>query len=100
VRALGYRGPTALSRAEVIAALSLPVAFRRGRFRCRAQRAQLPQSLGRPWIVARMKALGLAVDFWTVDDPEVARRLVAIGADGIMTNDPRRVVPALKSQPG
>lgn len=97
VRALGYRGPTALSRAEVIAALSLPAALRRGPFRCRAQRAQLPLSLGRPWIVARMKALGLAVDFWTVDDPEVARRLVAIGADGIMTNDPRRLVPALKT---
>ena len=100
VRALGYRGPTALSRAEVIAALALPAAFRRGPFRCRAQRAQLPLSLGRPWIVARMKALGLAVDFWTVDDPEVARRLVALGADGIMTNDPRRLVPALKTQPG
>ena len=96
VRALGYRGPTALSRAEVIAALSLPAALRRGPFRCRAQRAQLPLSLGRPWIIARMKALGLAVDFWTVDDPEVARRLVSIGADGIMTNDPRRLVPALK----
>lgn len=96
VRTLGYRGPTALSRAEVIAALSLPAAFRRGPFRCRAQRAQLPVSLGRPWIIARMKALGLAVDFWTVDDPEVARRLVALGADGIMTNDPRRLVPALE----
>ena len=96
VRALGYRGPTALSRAEVLAALSVPAALRRGRFRCRAARAQLPLSLGRPWIISRMKALGLAVDFWTVDDPDVARRLVALGADGIMTNDPRRLVPALK----
>jgi glycerophosphoryl diester phosphodiesterase len=96
VRALGYRGPTALSRAEVIAALGVPAAFRRGRFRCRAQRAQLPLSLARPWVVARMKALGLAVDFWTVDDPALARRLVALGADGLMTNDPRRIVPALR----
>jgi len=96
VRALGYRGPTALSRPEVITALSLPAALRRGPLRCRANRAQLPVSLGRAWIVARMKALGLAVDFWTVDDPAVARRLVAIGADGIMTNDPRRIVPALR----
>jgi glycerophosphoryl diester phosphodiesterase len=53
-------------------------------------------SLARPWVIARMKALGLAVDFWTVDDPELARRLVALGADGIMTNDPRRIVPALR----
>jgi len=96
VRALGYRGPTALSRAEVLAVLALPAAVRRGPWRMRAQRAQLPVSLGRPWIIARMKALGLAVDFWTVDDPDLARRLVDRGADGIMTNDPRRIVPALR----
>ena len=59
-------------------------------------RAQLPLSLGRPWVVARMRALGLAVDFWTVDDPALARHLVALGADGIFTNDPRRIVPALR----
>ena len=97
VRALGYRGPTALSRAEVLAALALPVALQRGPFRVGAARAQLPLSLGKPWVVARMKALGLAVDFWTVDDPELARRLVALGADGIMTNDPARIVPALRT---
>ena len=96
VRALGYRGPTALARAEVVSALAWPAMLRRGRFRCRAQRAQLPLSLARPWVIARMKALGLAVDFWTVDDPELARRLVALGADGIMTNDPRRIVPAVR----
>ncbi|MDB4966390.1 MAG: Glycerophosphoryl diester phosphodiesterase [Myxococcales bacterium] len=95
VRALGYRGPTALSRAEALAALGLPATVRRGRFRCRAQRAQLPVWLARPWIIARMKALGLDVDFWTVDDPALAQRLVAMGADGIMTNDPARIVPAL-----
>jgi glycerophosphoryl diester phosphodiesterase len=96
VRALGYRGPTALSRAEALSALAVPALFRRGPFRCRAQRAQLPLSLGRPWVIARMKALGLAVDFWTVDDPAVARHLVALGADGIMTNDPARIIPALR----
>ncbi|HEY2747915.1 MAG TPA: glycerophosphodiester phosphodiesterase family protein [Polyangia bacterium] len=97
VRALGYGGPTALSRAEVIAALSLPPRLQRGPFRIQAARAQLPLSLARPWVVARMKALGLAVDFWTVDDPALARRLVALGADGIMTNDPARIVPALRA---
>jgi|SRR6185312_4453236 len=96
VRALGYRGPTALSRAEVLAALALPAELRRGRWRMRAARAQLPLSLARPWVVRRMKALGLAVDFWTVDDPALARRLVALGADGVMTNDPARIVPALR----
>ncbi len=97
VRALGYRGPTALSRPEVIAALALPPRLQRGPLRVHAARAQLPLWLARPWVVARMKTLGLAVDFWTVDDPALARRLVALGADGIMTNDPARIVPALRS---
>jgi glycerophosphoryl diester phosphodiesterase len=96
VRALGYRGPTALSRAEALGALAVPAVFRRGPFRTRSHRAQLPASLARPWVIARMKALGLAVDFWVIDDPDVARRVVALGADGIMTNDPRRIVPALR----
>jgi glycerophosphoryl diester phosphodiesterase len=99
VRALGYAGPTALSRAEALTALALPSVVRRGRFRTRAARAQLPTSLGRAWVVARMHALGLHVDYWTVDDPTLAQRLVALGADGIMTNDPRRIVPALRSAP-
>jgi glycerophosphoryl diester phosphodiesterase len=96
VRALGYRGPTGLSRAEALTALAFPARLRRGPFRCRAQRAQLPFSLGKRWVIARMKALGLAVDFWTVDDPALARHLVSLGADGIMTNDPARIVPALR----
>lgn len=97
VRALGYRGPTGMARAEVLGVLALPAALCRGPLRPRAARAQLPLSLARRWIVARMHALGLAVDFWTVDDPELARRLVALGADGVMTNDPRRIVPALRA---
>ena len=97
VRALGYSGPTALSRAEVIASLLLPPALHRGPLRVRAARAQLPLSLGRRWVIRRMHALGLAVDYWTVDDPAQARRLVELGADGIMTNDPARIVPALRA---
>ena len=96
VRALGYAGPTALSRPEVLAALAVPAALRKGPLRPAADAAQLPLSLARPWVVRRMKALGLRVDFWTVDDPEIARRLVALGADGVMTNDPARMVPALR----
>jgi len=45
--------------------------------------------------VDKCHALGLVVDYWTIDDPLEARRLVALGADGIMTNDPRRVAPGL-----
>jgi glycerophosphoryl diester phosphodiesterase len=96
VRALGYAGPTALSRAEALAALAFPPSLRRGPWRVAAARAQLPVWLGRRRVVARMHALGLAVDYWTVDDPTLARTLIALGADGIMTNDPARIVPALR----
>ncbi len=34
---------------------------------------------------------GLMVRVWTVDDPRCARRLMRWGADGIFTNDPRRL---------
>jgi glycerophosphoryl diester phosphodiesterase len=97
VRALAYAGPTGLSRAEVIEALLVPAALRRGPLRVRATRAQLPLSLGRRWVIRRMRALGLAVDYWTVDDPALARRLRELGADGIMTNDPARIVPVLRA---
>jgi len=32
-----------------------------------------------------------------VDDPDEAARLIALGADGIMTNDPARIASRLKS---
>lgn len=36
--------------------------------------------------VRKVKAEGLGMYVWTVDDPEVARRLIAAGVDGITTN--------------
>jgi glycerophosphoryl diester phosphodiesterase len=32
---------------------------------------------------------------WTINDPLEARRLVDLGADGVMTDDPRLIAPAL-----
>jgi len=43
--------------------------------------------------VARCRALGLRVDYWVVDDPEEARRLLDLGATGIMSDDPARIAP-------
>ena len=40
-------------------------------------------------VVARCHALGVPVIAWTVDDRPRARRLAALGVDGIVTNDPR-----------
>ena len=39
--------------------------------------------------IARMHAVGVPVLVWTVDDPVELERVVAAGADGVITNDPR-----------
>lgn len=44
--------------------------------------------------IDRLHALGLRVDFRTIDDPEAARRLFAMGADGVMTDDVRTIAKA------
>jgi len=47
--------------------------------------------------IRRCHALGVAVFVWTVDDPALAERLAALGADGIITNDPRIFVRPLQT---
>ena len=96
VRALGYRGPTGLGRSEVTRLVSLPALAQRGPLAPKGSAAQLPLSLARPWVIRRCHALGLRVDYWTVNEPALARSLVALGADGIMTDDPAAIVPALR----
>jgi glycerophosphoryl diester phosphodiesterase len=97
LRRRGWAGETALARREVLELLALPAALW-ARLPYRGSAAQLPARLGplRAPLARRCKAAGLRVDFWTVNDPAEARALAALGADGIMTDDPARVVPALR----
>ena len=100
LRRRGYAGVTALPQAEVLALLALPK-FMFARLPWRNQAAQLPPSVGpidftTPRFMAKCHALGLRVDYWTINDPGEARRLLDAGADGIMTDDPARLVPAVK----
>jgi len=98
VRALGYRGPTSLGRSEVVRLVSLPALAQRGPLAPPGMAAQLPIRLARPWVIRRCHALGLRVDYWTVNEPALARTLLALGADGIMTDDPAAIVPALRGR--
>jgi glycerophosphoryl diester phosphodiesterase len=99
VRRRGYAGDTGLSQGEVAALLALPaLAWRQLPFTGTA--AQVPVKQGplrfdRPAFIAKCHSVGLRVDFWTIDDPAEAERLLALGADGIMTNDPATILPVL-----
>lgn len=93
-RALGCRH-TGLSARELAPLVLSPLAIAR-RLAVPGEAAQVPLrasgvTFASPRTIDRLHALGLRVDFWTVDDPEEAARLFAMGADGVMTDDPRRV---------
>lgn len=98
-RALGYAGPTGLSPSEVAAVLLLPLRVARTfGFADRADAAQVPPrergiTIASQRAIDRLHTLGFRVDFWTIDDPAEARRLLALGADGIITNDVRALAP-------
>ena len=95
VRRRGYSGATALSQSEIGTLFSLPALVWR-QLPWTGDAAQVPVRHGplhfdRPAFIAKCHSLGLRVDFWTVDDPTEAKRLIALGADGIMTNDPHAI---------
>ncbi|HVV82230.1 MAG TPA: glycerophosphodiester phosphodiesterase [Kofleriaceae bacterium] len=100
IRRRGYGGETALGRPEVLAVLGLPSSVVE-RLPFLGVAAQVPVKAGpvrldRPVFIAKCHRLGIRVDFWTINDPAEARRLIALGADGIMTDDPARMAPALR----
>ena len=55
----------------------------------------LERSLATPGAVTRLKRLGYRVFAWTVNREDDARRLVAAGVDGVITDDPRRLMRVL-----
>lgn len=99
VRRLGYGGPTGLGRSEAARLVFLPaVALRVSPLAGRA--AQIPTHLGpvrldRRALIEKAHALGLLVHYWTINDPAEAGRLLEMGADAIMTDDPRAIAPVL-----
>jgi glycerophosphoryl diester phosphodiesterase len=101
IRRLGYRGRTGLGQSEVVRLLATPTAILR-RFPLRGRAAQIPYrhlgiDLGTRAVVEKCHALGLEVHYWTVNDPALATRLLDLGADAVMTDDPRAVGPAVRA---
>jgi glycerophosphoryl diester phosphodiesterase len=102
IRRRGYGGETGLSRGEIASLLSMPAMLWR-QLPFTGTAAQVPVSQGaihfdRAPFIAKCHNLGLRVDFWTIDDRATAERLLALGADGIMTNDPAALQPLFQAR--
>lgn len=101
VRKMGYAGETGLAQSEVIRLVFQPLRLLR-RFPVPGNAAQIPVKVGpirldSTSFLDKAHALKLRVDYWTIDDPDQAKRLLALGADGIMTDDPARVAPVVRA---
>ncbi|HEY5924055.1 MAG TPA: glycerophosphodiester phosphodiesterase [Kofleriaceae bacterium] len=97
VRRRGYGGETGLSQGEVATLLAMPALLWR-QLPFTGTAAQVPTNQGplrfdRATFIAKCHSLGLRVDFWTIDDRNEAERLLGLGADGIITNDPAALKP-------
>lgn len=100
-RRLGWPGRTALTRGEVIALRLAPLPVARRLIRGHA--AQIPLRSGvvrldRRNLLERCHGLGIRADYWVVNDPDAARRLLDDGATGVMTDDPARLVPVFRER--
>lgn len=99
MRDLGYPGRTTLSKLEVGLLRFLPLAIAR-RF-VSGDSAHIPVEHSRIRLdgrrfIERCRALDLRVDYWVVDDPEEARRLLDRGATGIMSDNPAVIAPVFQ----
>lgn len=98
VRRLNWGGRTALSRLEVGWLRLLPEALA-GRM-IQGHSAQIPLAAGLlrfdgSAFLERCRRLGLRTDYWVVNDPDVADRLLQRGATGLMSDDPGRIAPVV-----
>ena len=98
---LGYRGPLGFGIGQVLAlrlapSLLLKIGRRAGdRIQIPVERAGI--RFGKQTFINKMHTLGIAVDFWTINEVQRARELIELGADGIITDDPRQIGEALRA---
>ncbi len=101
IRRLRYEGETSLGPQEIAMVRALPEALLR-RMKLVGKRAQIPRKQGPITLdtrsfITKCHALGIGVDYWTINDPEEAMELSRRGADGVVTDDSRAIIPALAS---
>jgi glycerophosphoryl diester phosphodiesterase len=101
IRRLGYPGRTTLSKVEVAMVRFLPATLAKNFIS--GNSAHIPVRHGAIRLdgrrfIDRCRALGLRVDYWVVDDPEEARRLLDAGATGIMSDDPAAIAPIFRER--
>jgi glycerophosphoryl diester phosphodiesterase len=78
----------ALAAAAVVRRI-LPALLARGVRRGEMDAVMIHWRLMSPRLLRAVRRAGGEVYVWTVDDPALLARLVAMGVDGIITNDPR-----------
>lgn len=48
-----------------------------------------------PWMINKVHKMGKPINVWTVNDPKIAKRLLNMGVDGIITNCPDLMKPII-----
>ena len=100
IRRLGYEGETSLGPREIALVRTLPTPLLRAA-KMVGKRAQIPRKQGpialdTAAFITKCHALGIGVDYWTINEPSEAMELSRRGADGVVTDDPRAIIPVLR----
>lgn len=95
VRSLGYSGPLGLSQPDALRVVLAPTFVNR-LFPVAGNRLQIPTearplNLTKPRLLKKCRRLGLPIDYWVINDASEAKRLLELGAAGIMTDDTRAI---------
>lgn len=93
---LGYKGPLGLSAPEVLAVFAGGARFVKGAA-AQVMRNVGPLRLDSKRFIKNAHRHGIRCDYWTVNDPTEAKILYERGADGVMTDDPKRVGPVFRA---
>lgn len=93
VRDSRYPGGTSLGPRECLWLVFAPVSLQP---RLERVAAQIPTSIlgvsaGSKSLIQKYHSVGVPVYFWTINSQDEAKQLIANGADGVMTDDPRTI---------